>query len=178
MCTGLRAAKIVEHWDNLTERKPANPSGRTATDGSREPRDRDDVAANKALVTEFFETVFINGNLDQAERFHNGNSLIQHNPGIADGLANMKGEMRARKTKGRSFTDGRIEHVYGQRDFVLLAVSGKVADKPTAIYELFRVENGQIAEHWDAPQEIPMDGGAPPDAASDHRSSERGVRHP
>ena len=147
--------RIVEHWDNLTERKPPNPSGRTATDGPREPRDRERTDANKALVAEFFQTVFVEGRLDEADRFHDGDALIQHNPGIADGLANMKAEMRDRAAHGRSFEDGRIEHVYGEGNFVLLTVSGRVAGKSTAIYELFRVEDGKIAEHWDAPQEIP-----------------------
>jgi predicted SnoaL-like aldol condensation-catalyzing enzyme len=32
---------------------------------------------------------------------------------------------------------------------------GEFGGKPTAFYDLFRVENGMIVEHWDTVQEIP-----------------------
>ncbi|MEM9228481.1 MAG: hypothetical protein AAGB10_02650 [Pseudomonadota bacterium] len=36
-------------------------------------------------------------------------------------------------------------------------VEGTWGDKPIAIYDLFRVEDGKIAERWDVLQEIPAD---------------------
>ena len=41
---------IVEHWDNLQETSPANPSGHTMIDGSTESTDLEKTTANKTLV--------------------------------------------------------------------------------------------------------------------------------
>jgi predicted SnoaL-like aldol condensation-catalyzing enzyme len=32
---------------------------------------------------------------------------------------------------------------------------GELAGKPIALYDLYRIENGKIAEHWDVLEEIP-----------------------
>lgn len=37
----------------------------------------------------------------------------------------------------------------GQGNYVLAASEGYLGDVPTTYYDLFRVENGKIAEHWD-----------------------------
>ena len=38
----------------------------------------------------------------------------------------------------------------------MLAVSeGSFAGNPTSFYDLFRLENGKIAEHWDTLETIP-----------------------
>jgi predicted SnoaL-like aldol condensation-catalyzing enzyme len=38
---------------------------------------------------------------------------------------------------------------------VLTVSEGQFAGKPTAFYDLWRVENGKIAEHWDIVEAIP-----------------------
>lgn len=38
---------------------------------------------------------------------------------------------------------------------MLTASEGEFAGKPSAFYDLFRVENGKIAEHWDTIETIP-----------------------
>jgi len=40
-------------------------------------------------------------------------------------------------------------------NFVLVMREGSFGGKPTAFFDLFRVEAGKIAEHWDVLQEIP-----------------------
>ncbi|WP_370298559.1 nuclear transport factor 2 family protein, partial [Pontibacterium sp.] len=45
--------KIVEHWDNLQEIAPANPSGRTQLDGPTVVTDLDKTEQNKAIVADF-----------------------------------------------------------------------------------------------------------------------------
>src|SRR5260370_41730611 len=39
-------------------------------------------------------------------------------------------------------------------DFVLVASEGMFGGKPMAFFDLFRVDNGNIAEHWDAMADI------------------------
>ena len=51
---------IVEHWDNLIEVKPANPSGRTQTDGTATVVDQDKTEANKKVINNFITDVLLN----------------------------------------------------------------------------------------------------------------------
>ncbi|WP_205928520.1 nuclear transport factor 2 family protein [Rhizobium leguminosarum] len=48
-----------------------------------------------------------------------------------------------------------IHQVLGEGNFVLTVSEGTVGGAPTAFYDLFRVENGKIAEHWDVIETIP-----------------------
>ena len=48
--------------------------------------------------------------------------------------------------------------VLGEGNFVLVVSEGSFGGKPTAFYDLFRVENGKIAEHWDTLETIPPQG--------------------
>ena len=49
----------------------------------------------------------------------------------------------------------RVHKVYGEGNFVLSVSEGSFAGKPSAFYDLFRIENGKIAEHWDTIETIP-----------------------
>lgn len=48
-----------------------------------------------------------------------------------------------------------IHKVIGQGDFVLTMSEGQFGGKHVAFYDLFRVENRKIVEHWDVIQDIP-----------------------
>ncbi len=52
----------------------------------------------------------------------------------------------------------------GQGNFVLEVSEGSFGSNPTAYYDLFRVENGKIAEHWDVMETI----GKATDAKNEH----------
>lgn len=43
----------------------------------------------------------------------------------------------------------------GEGNFVPVASEGSFGDQHTSFYDLFRVENGKIAEHWDTIETIP-----------------------
>ena len=47
-----------------------------------------------------------------------------------------------------------IHKILGCGNFVLAVSEGAFAGKPTSYYDLFRVENGKIAEHWDVMETI------------------------
>jgi len=148
--------KIVEHWDNLQE-KPArpNPSGHTMTDGPREATDLDKTEANKALVRAFVDDILVNGRLAKLAGYYDGDNYTQHNPQIADGLSGLGAALKAMADKGITMKYDRIHRVLGEGSFVLTVSEGTFAGKPSSFYDLFRVENGKIAEHWDTIEAIP-----------------------
>lgn len=147
--------KIVEHWDNLTEITPPNPSGHTQFDGSTELTDLEKTEENKALVKDFITTILINGEMEKLTNYFDGDNYIQHNSNIADGLSGLGAALEALGKQGIKMEFGTIHKVLGQGNFVLAMSEGKFGGKPTAYYDLFRVENGKIAEHWDVMTDIP-----------------------
>jgi predicted SnoaL-like aldol condensation-catalyzing enzyme len=48
-----------------------------------------------------------------------------------------------------------IHKVLGEGNFVLVVSEGSIASRPTSFYDLVRIENGKIAEHWNVVETIP-----------------------
>lgn len=151
----LEDGLIVEHWDNLIDILPANPSGHTQTDGATAIKDLDKTAENKSLVQEFVETVLMKGEFDKLGNYFDGDNYIQHNPSIGDGLSGLGKAIEEMGKAGIKMEFDKIHQVVGEGNFVLTISEGKFAGKVTAYYDLFRVENGKIAEHWDVMANIP-----------------------
>ncbi|HEY8938182.1 MAG TPA: nuclear transport factor 2 family protein [Cyclobacteriaceae bacterium] len=146
---------IVEHWDNLQETARPNPSGHTMTDGPTTSTDPDKTEFNKKLVKQFVEDILVNGKMEKLAGYFNGDNYIQHNPMIPDqlsGLGNALGEMAK---QGITMKYDAIHNVLGEGNFVLVVSEGHLAGKHNSFYDLFRVENGKIAEHWDTIEPIP-----------------------
>jgi predicted SnoaL-like aldol condensation-catalyzing enzyme len=152
----FEAGKIVEHWDNLQETpaKP-NPSGRTMIDGPTQPTDLEKTAANKALVRSFVDDILVNGRMEKLAGYYNGDHYIQHNPQIADGLSGLGQALQAMAKAGITMKYDRIHRVLGEGNFVLVVSEGNFAGKHSSFYDLFRVQDGKIAEHWDTIETIP-----------------------
>ena len=49
----------------------------------------------------------------------------------------------------------RVHKVLGEGDFVLVVSEGGFGDRVTSYYDLYRIQNGKIAEHWDTLEIIP-----------------------
>ncbi|WP_017220753.1 nuclear transport factor 2 family protein [Moritella dasanensis] len=142
---------IVEHWDNLAEKSVANPSGRTQLDGPTAVRDLDKTDANKALVGDFVETILVKGDFAQLGRFIDDGdaNYLQHNSAIADGLSGLGQALEAMAKQGITMVYSQNHIVLGEGNFVLSISEGSFAGKPVSFYDLFRIENSKIVEHWD-----------------------------
>lgn len=147
--------KIVEHWDNLQE-KPAipNPSSHTMLDGATELKDLDKTAANKALVAQFVSDVLMGKAPEKLISYFDGDKYIQHNPAIADGLSGLGAALEAMAKQGEAMVYSRVHKVLGEGNFVLAISEGSFAGKAVTFYDLFRVEGGKIAEHWDVVEPV------------------------
>lgn len=151
--------RIVEHWDNLQETPAApNPSGRTMTDGPTRATDLERTRDNKTLVTAFVEDILVAGRMERLAGYIDGERYAQHNPAIADGLSGLGAALKAMAEAGITMKYDRVHRVLGEGDFVLVASEGSFAGRPSAFYDLFRVESGKIVEHWDTIEAIPPRG--------------------
>jgi predicted SnoaL-like aldol condensation-catalyzing enzyme len=148
--------QIVEHWDNLqvTPSQP-NPSGRSMIDGSTAATDLDKTDANKALVRVFVDDILVNGSMNKLAAYFDGDNYLQHNPEVADGLSGLGAALEAMAKAGVSMKYDRVHQVLGEGNFVLVISEGQFAGKHVAFYDLFRVQAGKIAEHWDVIEAIP-----------------------
>ncbi len=146
--------KIAEHWDNLAAIAPPNPSGHTQTDGPVAVTDLDKTAANKALCKQFIKDVLMGQNPGKLTSYFNGDNYIQHNIQIADGLSGLGAALEAFAKAGIEMKYDKIHMVLGQGNFVLAVSEGTFNGSHTAYYDLWRVENGKIAEHWDVMETI------------------------
>lgn len=146
----IEDGKIAEHWDNLIPlRDTPNPAGRTQVDGATEITDLDKTEANKALVTDLLQRMFIDGEKLDVTQYISPVTYLQHNPDAGDGLQGLQALMQANAAKGMSMKYSALHIVVAEGNFVLTASEGALGDTPTAFYDLWRVEDGLIVEHWD-----------------------------
>ncbi len=146
---------IVEHWDNLQETVTETASGRSMIDGPAEVTDLAQTAANKTLVQGLIEDILMGKNPDRITDYISTEIYAQHNPGIADGLEGLVAALEAMAQQGMVLRIDSLHKVIGEGNFVLTMAEGEFAGEPTAFYDLFRVEDGKIVEHWDVLQTIP-----------------------
>jgi predicted SnoaL-like aldol condensation-catalyzing enzyme len=147
--------KIVEHWDNLQETAKPNPSGHTMIDGSTESIDPDNTETNKSIARNFVEDVLKDGKMGKLAGYYDGDKLIQHNPLIPDRISGLGKALGEWAKQGITMKYSKIHKVLGEGNFVLVVSEGYLAEKHSSFYDLFRIENGKIAEHWDTIEEIP-----------------------
>jgi predicted SnoaL-like aldol condensation-catalyzing enzyme len=113
------------------------------------------LAANKKLVFDMWRTFLTAHHIDEADKFL-APEYHQHNPNAETGLEGVKAYFRAQNLQPTAIPDtipGLVSMV-AERDLVVLALvrEGKDKDgKPytTTWFDMFRIANGKIVEHWD-----------------------------
>ena len=145
---------IAEHWDNLAALAAPNPSGHTQTDGTMEVTDLDKTEENCKLVESFLYDVMQGNHPEKTPDYFDGDTYIQHNTGIADGLSGLGAALATLAQQGIQMIYTTVHQVLAQGNFVLAVSEGTFGGAPTAYYDLWRVENGKIAEHWDVMETI------------------------
>jgi predicted SnoaL-like aldol condensation-catalyzing enzyme len=113
------------------------------------------TARNKAFVRDFYTTVLIGRDVDAAPRFLR-TDYIQHNPQVPTGLKGFMDTFRERFAQ-KLPPDYKREllNVIGDNDIVVVYVrqtwTGRDGQHHQALgFDMFRVQDGMIAEHWDA----------------------------
>ena len=146
--------KIAEHWDNLATKAMPNHSGRTQIDGTMELKDLDKTEVNRELVKNFLYDVMQGNHPEKTPDYFDGDAYIQHNTGIADGLSGLGAALAALAKQDIQMIYTTVHQVLAQGNFVLAVSEGTFGGAPTSYYDLWRVENGKIAEHWDVMETI------------------------
>jgi predicted SnoaL-like aldol condensation-catalyzing enzyme len=131
------------------------PNPPTATP-SPAPRPAGDslTAANKALVSTFYDQVLIKVNPDAIDTYI-GHTYRQHNPTVADGTDDFRRLVTSLKTNAPN-RHNTVQRVIAQGDLVLLHTRSQNKPGPdVALTDIFRVTDGKISEYWDTIQPAP-----------------------
>jgi predicted SnoaL-like aldol condensation-catalyzing enzyme len=120
------------------------------------------AAANKRLVYDFWREVFEGGHMELADKYM-AESYIQHNPNVATGRAAFI-EAFSKRVKPQAI-EARVKAplvaIVAEGDLVVLSFVREGTDPKdpskkytTTWFDMFRIESGKIAEHWDAAQKL------------------------
>ena len=114
------------------------------------------LAANKRLVYDFWREVFEAGHIELAPKYMT-EGYVQHNPNLPTGRAafvdffakNAKPQEIAPRVKAP------LVSIVAEGDLVVLAFARELPDPKdsaarytTTWFDMFRIEGGKIAEHW------------------------------
>lgn len=125
---------------------------------SAQVQDKDNVTHNKRLVLDFYQTVFGDKDLTHVDDYLLP-TYIQHNQHVADGRAAFK-KAAAGWFVGAKKTKIDFRHVAAEGDLVFVHVRNVTpAGKVQAVVDIFRIQDGKIAEHWDV-HELAIDSAA------------------
>ena len=146
--------QAIEHWDNIQRRQGPNRSGRSMVDGPTEAGDHELTETNRELVRSFVETVLVGSALHCLETYFDAQNYTEHNPRIGDDLAMLRSELEAMENSRRLIDYQRIHRVLAEGNFVLCVSEGRFAGEHSSFYDLFRVADGKLVEHWDTTERI------------------------
>ena len=146
---------LFRSWDNIQARKGPNLAGHSMVDGSTQVSDLDKTESNRLLVRSFIEEVLIDSELQKLTQYVDEN-YIEHNPGLNDGVPALRSALSDSTAEGKiKIRYDTLHRVLAEGNFVMSVSEGFSSGIHTSFYDLFRVDNGKLVEHWDTTEAIP-----------------------
>jgi predicted SnoaL-like aldol condensation-catalyzing enzyme len=150
----VEGGRIAEHWDALTPVVTSTVSGRSQVDGPTEATQPGATERNRAVVTEFADKVFVGKDYSVLTDFISTETYHQHNPEAADGLDGFGKAVGEWAAAGKNLDYVTVHRVIADGEFVLTQSEGAFGG-PVAYYDLFRLDDGKVVEHWDIIAPVP-----------------------
>jgi predicted SnoaL-like aldol condensation-catalyzing enzyme len=124
------------------------------------PSQSPELKNNKQLVRDFIEDVLTRHNIGAADKYFFAQKPIKHNAQVLG----TEGFKEARRRFFQEFPDSRttIDHIVAEGDQVFAMLTTTATNKQTGkkvtikSADLYRIEDGKIAEHWDVVDESGM----------------------
>jgi predicted SnoaL-like aldol condensation-catalyzing enzyme len=134
---------VVEHWDNIQKRRGPNRSGHSMVDGPTEVTDLALTEANRTVIRSFVNDILVERRLEKLGQYLDTARYTEHSPDahLAD--------------TALALTYDRIHRVLAEGSFGLAVSEGANGGVHSAFYDLFRVADGKLVEHWNTIEAIP-----------------------
>lgn len=110
------------------------------------------LASNKKLAYDFFRVILIGRHVDQIDQFMR-EDYIQHNPNVDTGESGFLKYILA--AGGPTTIPDQVQDlvsIQAEGDFVTLSFVDAENGYTTTWFDMFRIQDGKIAEHWDCAQ--------------------------
>ncbi len=143
--------RILEMWSVTDLFSLDAATRRTAVDGPTEVTDLERTEGNKAIVRELVERGLVEGRAKRIDRLIAA-TYVEHGDTGAEGRTLR--DLVAGKHPSLVVDDVRL--FVGQGNFVATLSSARHDGVPCARVDVFRVEHGKVAEHWDNSEAVPV----------------------
>ena len=149
----LKDGMLAEHWDAIQQIPDQTGMTITATNGAANIDENVSAIKSKEIVERFYKAII--QKVPVADLIKP--DYVEHDPAV----------IHSGKSLGIYLSDDsdreiKIHRVIGEGDFVVVQSAFKRRGKSFTLYEIFRVAQDKIAEHWSVEQAIPD--GVEPDA--------------
>lgn len=118
------------------------------------------LAANKKLVYDCWREILEGGHLEFADKYL-AETYMQHNPNVPTGRKGFV-EVFSKFAKPKPIVDtiqAPVVAIVAEGDLVVISFATKLPDPADSTktytstwFDMFRIENGKLAEHWDGAQ--------------------------
>ncbi len=146
--------KVIEHWDVIQEYATETVSGRSMVDGPTQIDELEKTEANKAKIQDFCDVVLIGGQFDKVTDFISTEQYDQHNPSVGDGLDGFGAWFASLAEQGLAMRYWKVHKLIGQGNFVVTLGHLQMGDSHYCAFDIFRLKDGLIVEHWDVMEKI------------------------
>ena len=140
----------VEHWDNIQPRMGPNSAGHSMVDGPTEATDLESTETIRGFVQEFTESILVtSGQLDRLEDYVNPSDFVNHDPRLDDKLESLQKQIsdKMKYTK--------LHRILAEGSFALTVCEGEFESVHSSFYDVYRVSEGKIVEHWNTIEHVP-----------------------
>ncbi|MDN5202699.1 hypothetical protein QQ008_15020 [Fulvivirgaceae bacterium BMA10] len=137
---------LAEHWDASEDIPEISNNKNSVVEGPINIQDPGLTNTNKSIVRTYTNEVLI-GKKSEWQKYLS-EDLIQHNPELTNGIPSLVSYYR-------SFEIMNIHRVIGEGNFVATQSHGKYENSSFVVYDIYRLEEESIVEHWSVKQKIP-----------------------
>lgn len=145
--------QAVEHWDNIQPMEGPNLSSRGMLDGEVAIADLDKTDENRGFVRSLVEQVYIGRRFEDLGAYF-AEGLIQHDPQIGDGILPLRSALEAQGNGQLAICYQQVHKVLAEGNFVLTMSEGQRRGVHTSYYDLFRIADCKVVEHWNTVEAI------------------------
>lgn len=149
---------IVEHWDNLDNVVNDN-DGTTQFDGTLTPATNiSETEVNREVMRLTGQKIFLEGLWSTILDYFDESTYVQHSTGYGSDIQGLL-DLVSTFPDGTPFYQS-VKYIYAEGDFVFMMSEGfpdATTGLSTAYFDMFRVVEGKMVEHWDVLQTIPAE---------------------